>query len=101
MSYAIILIKSIFKPNRLTIEINTGIDCTDATEVKIKYRKPNGEIGEWSAEKSQTDPMLIKHKIVAGELNAVGTWTIWSSVTFSDGTAPGEPAKMQVCNEGE
>ena len=86
---------------KLTIEINTGIDCTDATEVKIKYRKPNGETGEWSAEKSQTDPILIKHKIVAGELNAVGTWTIWSSVTFSDGTAPGEPAKMQVCNEGE
>lgn len=87
--------------SKLTISINTGIDCTNATVLKIKYKKPDGVKGEWTAELSEDDPKIVKHKVAEGEINAVGSWTIWSHVTFSDGSVPGKPAKMLVKNEGE
>lgn len=85
----------------LQIELTTGVDVTLATCV-IKYIKPSGTTGSWTATIVTAATGVIKYDLTGTELDQAGTWKIWAFVTFSDTrTAPGEPVIMNVYNEGE
>jgi Zn-dependent M28 family amino/carboxypeptidase len=86
---------------RLTLE--TGINITTASSLKIKYIKPDKTTGNWTATISGTTA-LYKDFINTGgnsELDQSGLWIFYSFITFSDGRlAPGEAVNIMVYEEG-
>lgn len=86
----------------LTLRLTTGQDITDASALKIKYRKPSGLEGEWTASEVDATTGIISYTMAdANQLNEVGLWTFWAYVTFSDSkVAAGEPVEKWVYDEG-
>jgi hypothetical protein len=70
----------IFKGQDLKVEIDTGIDLTGGTAV-IRYRKPNGTKGEWSA---QIDDTIVYYNATPEDLDDVGLWKLQAIVDVSD-----------------
>ena len=92
----------IFKgQSALRIALKTFCDLEGAILTLIKYRKPNGIIGEFAAAIGDTAHGNIFHECIEGEIDVSGWWAFWAFVTFADGrTAAGEAAKVYIWNEG-
>ena len=80
----------------LRISLDTNITLAAGDSAIIKYKKPDGNTGSWSA---IIDTPNVYYDIVSSsDLDQDGTWIFWSYVTFSGGgVAPGEPASVKVC----
>jgi len=84
----------------LRITLNTFSDLEGIQNAVIKYRKPDGTMGEFTAAVSDMAKGIIFHECIEGELNLSGWWSFWAFVTFADGrTAAGESAKVYIWNE--
>lgn len=86
----------------LMIRLDTQVDLTDATIMKIKYKKPGGTTGEWNASKDTTYTTRIYYNIPDDTvIDESGMWTFWSFVTFAGGrAAPGNPFQKYFNIEG-
>jgi hypothetical protein len=85
----------------LRITLKTFTDLEGILSAVIKYRKPDGSLGEFVAGVGDVVKGLIFHECIEGELNASGWWAFWAFITFADGrTAAGETAKVYIWNEG-
>ena len=86
----------------LRIQLTCGQDINDAIEQEIRYRKPDGTEGGWSASVEDADNGIIYYDISGEtELDEPGTWTFWAYVKFSDGRIGyGEAVQQRVCPEG-
>jgi len=85
----------------LRIKLKTFVDLEDIENAVIKYRKPDGKIGEFSSAVGDTAGGIIFHECIEGEIDVSGWWAFWAFVTFADGrTAAGEAAKVYIWNEG-
>ena len=85
----------------LRITIKTFCDLEGVLSAVIKYRKPNGLLGELAAAVGDMAKGVIFHECIEGELDVSGWWVFWAYITFSDGrTAAGEAAKVYVWREG-
>ena len=85
----------------LRITLKTFTDLKDAILAVIKFRKPNGVMGEFAAAVGDTAKGVIFHECIEGDLDVWGWWSFWAYVTFVDGrTAAGETAKVYIWNEG-
>ena len=86
----------------LTIKLTVGVDITGATPV-VKYQKPSGATGEWSATIVDAANGVIKYDISSpSDINETGTWVFWADITFASGEwAPGEATEMYVYSPGE
>jgi len=86
----------------LRLTVKTFVDLEDIISAVIKYRKPDGISGEFSAAVTDTANGVISHECIEGELDVSGWWAFWAYVTFGDGrTAAGEAAKVYIWNEGK
>jgi hypothetical protein len=86
----------------LRVTVNTFCDLEGIDNAVIKYRKPDGSMGEFAAAVADTAKGVIFHEFIEGEINLSGWWAFWAFITFSDGrTAAGEAAKVYVWNEGK
>jgi hypothetical protein len=84
---------------RLTVKIFTELEGIQAAA--IKYRKPDGSTGSFTAGVADAEKGVIFHECVDGDLDAGGWWVFWAFITFDDGrTATGEAAKVYVWKEG-
>jgi len=82
----------------LRIQISLNIAITDAKEIYIKCKKPNGEINMWKAKTSSND---IYYDVSDGDLNLPGEYIIWPYVVFNDNkTAAGTPSSLIIYEEG-
>jgi hypothetical protein len=92
----------IFKgQSALRITVKTFCNLEDVDVALIKYRKPDGSLGELNAAVYDNVKGVIFHEVVEGELDLSGWWLFWAFVTFADGrTAAGEAAKVFIYNEG-
>jgi hypothetical protein len=82
----------------LRIVLNTFIDLVGIEKAVIRYRKPNGKAGEFTAGVIDT---CVIHECIEGEIDVSGWWAFWAFITFADGrTAAGETAKVYIWNEG-
>lgn len=80
--------------------LNLG-NLSDATTILIKYKKPDGTIGQWTATVENITAGIIFYNLLSTEPLTVGTWTFWASVTFSDGRIGiGEPKNVVVKAQG-
>jgi hypothetical protein len=97
----------IFKSQtKLRIQVDLDLDATEdivgATPVLIKYIKPDGTEGSFTATIEDAFKGIIYYDIVSvSDIDVVGKWTLWAHITFSSGKiAAGEPFIMEVFNEG-
>jgi hypothetical protein len=92
----------IFKgQSALRITLKTFIDLGGIISAVIKYRKPDGAAGEFSAGVADSARGVIFHECIEGELNMAGWWSFWAFITFGDmRTAAGETAKVFIWQEG-
>jgi len=85
----------------LRITIKTFCDLEGITSAVIKYRKPDGIIGQFPAAVKDSANGVIFHEIIEGEIDVSGWWVFWAYVTFDDGrSAAGEASKVFVWEEG-
>ena len=86
----------------LRITVNTFVDLENIISAVIKYRKPDGNQGAFSAGIADSAKGIIFHEVLEGELNITGWWTFWAFVTFADGRmAAGEAEKVYIWDEGK
>jgi hypothetical protein len=55
------------------IILDTGVDLSGAVSSSIKYKKPNGTTGEWTATTSTTE---IRYTTLAGDIDQAGDWEL-------------------------
>jgi hypothetical protein len=93
----------IFKgQSALRITLRTFTDLEDVMFAVIRFTKPNGKNGEFSAAVSDVTKGVIFHECIEGDLDLSGWWSFWAFITFADGrTAAGETAKVFIWNEGK
>ena len=85
----------------LRITLKTFIDLEGIKTAVIKYKKPNGQQGEFSAGISDVANGLIFHECLDGEIDLSGWWVFWAFITFADGrTAAGQAAKVYIWKQG-
>jgi hypothetical protein len=86
----------------LRLTLKTFTDLEGAVSAVIKYRKPNGQTGEFSAVVGDAAKGLIFRECLGGEIDVSGWWVFWAFITFEDGrSAAGEAAKVFVWMEGK
>ena len=86
--------------SKLRIELDTTIDVSGATTRIIKYKKPSGITGQWTAS-LKSDKQTIYYDVQVGDINEANEWTVWSHVTWTGNiNAPGEPVKIKFLQEG-
>jgi hypothetical protein len=91
--------KSIYKTQFFRLYVSTGIDLTDATALKIIYKAPNSQTGEWTATLDSTDSTRLYYDSSA--LNQTGKWIVYAKATFTQGTIPGDAVGLLVVDEGK
>jgi hypothetical protein len=85
----------------LRITVKTFTDLEGISSAAIKYRKPDGSLGEFGAGVTDVDKGIIFHECIEGEIDIAGWWVFWAFIVFADGrTAAGETAKVFIWNEG-
>ena len=88
--------------DNIQIRLETGQDLTGATCL-IKYKKPNGETGSWSAtiDTSDDDNSIMYYNVEAGDIDVNGIWYFWAYVTWSTGSIGiGQGASQRFKIEG-
>lgn len=71
----------------ITISIDTGISLIGATVTKIKYQKPDGTKGEWTATVSGTS---LQYDADNDDIDQAGTWQFQSYVEIGGQIGRGE-----------
>lgn len=85
----------------LQLRLDTKLDLSGASDLKIKYKKPNGSTGEWAGILYSTTYIQKSFINDANELDKEGIWTFWTCATMSDGRLiQGKPVQYQVRAEG-
>ena len=85
----------------LRITLKTFCDLEGVILTVIKFRKPNGFIGEFASAIGDTAKGIIFHECIDGDIDVSGWWTFWAFITFADGrTAAGQAAKVYIWKEG-
>jgi len=85
----------------LRITVRTFCNLEGVLSAVIRYKKPNGKTGAFSAAVKDKSKGVISHEVIEGEIDVSGWWTFWAFITFDDGrTAAGETANVYVWEEG-
>ena len=84
----------------LTLKLETGKNLTGISNVKICYRNPINEVGEFAAVVTDETKGIIAHALTA-PLAKSGEWKIWAKIVDEQGLVSiGEPAIMNVNKTG-
>jgi hypothetical protein len=85
----------------LRIILRTFSDLEGIIAAFIKYRKPDGVSGSFSAGVADIERGIIFHECIEGEIDMPEWRVVRAFITFADGrTASGEAAKVYIWNEG-
>lgn len=74
----------------------------DAANVKLKYRSPSNQIGEWDTTIEDIGTGIVYYDTPLGQpLTAIGAWTAWPIITLNSGKIiPGTPFTFETIQEG-
>ncbi len=65
-----------FVNDTIRIDVDTSIDLTGYDNLVIKFRRPNGTIGRWTAAIDPSDPTHMFYTTDTNDLNIPGEWTL-------------------------
>jgi len=93
----------IFKEqSALRITVKTFTNLEGAETAVIKFCKPDGSTGEFTATVGDPNKGVIFHEVIESEIDISGWWSFWAFITFEDGrTAAGEAAKVYIWEQGK
>lgn len=84
----------------LTLRLETGKNLAGISNVKIGYRNPNNEVGEFNAVVLDANKGIISHALTA-PLAKVGEWKLWAKIVDTQGLVSiGEPTVINVTRTG-
>jgi hypothetical protein len=78
------------------IKIDIGEDLTNATILKIKYKKPNGVTGEWVASRDANNPLKMVYVTQSDDLDVAGPWILQPYVEFAGWKGHGTIVRFEV-----
>lgn len=78
----------------LRITLDTGIDISTATTVKVLFKKPDGTKSEWIGSISETTKVL--YDLQVGDIDALGTWILQSYVLMGGREGYGDHVYVTV-----
>lgn len=89
--------------------LDTGILIGSATQYFIKYQKPSGLTGTWTATlydsysdlAEATGTYLLKRTLLYTDLTEAGEWRFQAHIGAADGTWWGETAKENILDQFE
>ena len=85
----------------LRIIVKTFCNLDGIISAAVRYQKPDGKRGEFSAGVHSVGDGVIFHECIEGEIDVSGWWAFWAFVVFEDGrVAAGEAAKVYIWREG-
>lgn len=76
------------------IKLDVGTDISSALKIEIHYKKPNGDIGKWSAVLEGTD--YIYYLTKSDDLDENGVWEVQAYIEFSTWKGHGEITSFSV-----
>ena len=87
---------------RAKLKLTDDETITGATPVLLKYTKPDGTSGSFTATIEDEFEGIIFYIITsANDIDMVGKWTFWAHITFANSNvAAGVPYNIEVFNEG-
>ena len=87
----------------LSFVVTVSQDITGATSTLIKYIKPSGATGSFTATITNASTGEITYEdFTATDIFEYHNWIVWAHITFSDGKkAAGEAVQIKVFKEGE
>jgi hypothetical protein len=65
-----------FVNDTIRLTVNTNIDISGYATIQIRYRKPDGATGCWTATICPTDNECMYYDLTIGDLDQVGEWLI-------------------------
>ncbi len=79
------------------------VDITGALVKLIKYEKPSGDTGSWTAQIETLLTGEIYYNVVdSDDLDESGEWTFWGYIQFANGTfSNGEVFKIIIHDPGQ
>ena len=84
----------------LTLKLETGKNLTGISNVKICYRNPINEVGEFPAVVVDETKGIISHALTAPLVKS-GEWKLWAKIVDGQGLISiGEPTTMNVNKTG-
>lgn len=89
------------RQDNLIIRLSYTTSPGNIASGRIRYRKPNGETGFWTAVVDQVNKTFT-YTFPRGEFLLVsGTWTFWAYATLEDGRVhPGSAVTQVISREG-
>jgi len=89
----------------LQVRLTVNEDLSNiVNRILIKYRKPNGFEGWWTASivNATTGVIAFDVPVTSQGLDDSGFWTVWAFIYYKDGSvAPGDPFQFAVYPEGK
>lgn len=86
-----------------TLEINVFIpvDITGAGTAQIKYTKPSGATGAWTATVVDAERGWLRYTLAAASNDESGDWVVWGYVVQADASVViGDIVPMRLWTEG-
>lgn len=59
--------------------LKTGIDLSGYAELYIKFKRPDGTYGKWTATQHGTNDTWMEYQLLETDLNQEGTWALQSN----------------------
>lgn len=82
--------QNVFKgQSYLDIYLDTKIDISGASEVRVLYEKPDGTSGNWVA--VVDDTTKVKYAVQPGDIDQDGTWKFQAYALIAGRVALGNP----------
>lgn len=80
----------------IAIRLDTKQNVSSASVKKIKYKKPNGDEGEWDA--TVVSNTKLQYITESGVLDKAGSWLLQAYVVLTGWTGLGDTATLTVTN---
>lgn len=71
---------NVYKNQPLILKLETYTDLSSASDVRITYRTPDQETGDWTATAEDTK---VTYTIPGDTLDPIGTWYFQAKVKFT------------------
>ena len=70
----------IFVNDSVKFTLNTNIDISGYSDLRIRYRKPDGDVGCWTATLCPSNNNCLYYQTSVGDIDQAGDWTIQALV---------------------
>jgi hypothetical protein len=81
----------------LNIRLETGYDLSQASLMKVIYKKPSGIIGEWSSNITYDDTVMI-YDVQDGNIDENGSWLLQPYIEVAGQKTWGVAQKVKFIN---